>query len=156
MVRLNKLTRGLEAEVLVKLESFNPLSSVKDRIGVAMIEEGEKQEKIEEGTVLVEPTSGNTGIALAFVAAARGYRLILTMPETMSMERRKLLAVFGAEIVLTPGADGMKGAISKATELVKQIPNAVSLEQFEILQTRKYIEKLLLKRSGRTLGVKWA
>ena len=131
LVRLNKLTKGLDAEVLVKLESFNPVSSVKDRIGVALIEEGEKQGKIKEGTVLVEPTSGNTGIALAFVAAAKGYRLILTMPDTMSIERRKLLAVFGAEIVLTPGADGMKGAVAKAEELVKEIPNAISPQQFE-------------------------
>lgn len=131
LVRLNKLTEGLDAEVLVKIESFNPVSSVKDRIGVALIEEGEKQGKIKEGTVLVEPTSGNTGIALAFVAAAKGYRLILTMPDTMSIERRKLLAVFGAEIVLTPGADGMKGAVAKAKELVEEIPNAVSPQQFE-------------------------
>ena len=131
LVRLNKLTKGLDAEVLVKLESFNPVSSVKDRIGVALIEEGEKQGKIKEGTVLVEPTSGNTGIALAFVAAAKGYRLILTMPDTMSIERRKLLAVFGAEIVLTPGANGMKGAVAKAAELVKEIPNAISPQQFE-------------------------
>jgi cysteine synthase len=131
LVRLNKLTEGLDAEVLVKIESFNPVSSVKDRIGVALIEEGEKQGKIKEGTVLVEPTSGNTGIALAFVAAAKGYRLILTMPNTMSIERRKLLAVFGAEIVLTPGADGMKGAVAKAKELVEEIPNAVSPQQFE-------------------------
>lgn len=131
LVRLNKLTEGLDAEVLVKLESFNPVSSVKDRIGVALIEEGEKQGKIKEGTVLVEPTSGNTGIALAFVAAAKGYRLILTMPDTMSIERRKLLAVFGAEIVLTPGANGMKGAVAKAAELVKEIPNAISPQQFE-------------------------
>lgn len=131
LVRLNKLTEGLDAEVLVKLESFNPVSSVKDRIGVALIEEGEKQGKIKEGTVLVEPTSGNTGIALAFVAAAKGYRLILTMPDTMSIERRKLLAVFGAEIVLTPGANGMKGAVAKAAELVEEIPNAISPQQFE-------------------------
>ena len=131
LVRLNKLTEGLDAEVLVKIESFNPVSSVKDRIGVALIEEGERQGKIKEGTVLVEPTSGNTGIALAFVAAAKGYRLILTMPDTMSIERRKLLAVFGAEIVLTPGADGMKGAVAKAKELVEEIPNAVSPQQFE-------------------------
>jgi cysteine synthase A len=131
LVRLNKLTEGLDAEVLVKVESFNPVSSVKDRIGVALIEEGEKQGKIKEGTVLVEPTSGNTGIALAFVAAAKGYRLILTMPDTMSLERRKLLAVFGAEIVLTPGSEGMKGAVAKAAELVKEIPNAVSPQQFE-------------------------
>ena len=131
IVRLNKLTESLEAEVLVKIESFNPISSVKDRVGVSLIEEGEKRGLIKEGSVLVEPTSGNTGIALGFAAAARGYRLILTMPETMSIERRKLLAVFGAEIVLTPGSDGMAGAIKKAEELVNEIPNAVMPQQFK-------------------------
>ncbi|MDO9045488.1 MAG: cysteine synthase A [Methanobacteriaceae archaeon] len=131
LVRLNRLTEGLKADVVVKLESFNPISSVKDRIGVALIEYGEEQGLIKEGSVLIEPTSGNTGIALGFVAAARGYRLILTMPDTMSLERRKLLAVFGAEIVLTPGADGMPGAIAKAEELASQIPNAVMPQQFK-------------------------
>ncbi len=131
LVRLNKLTEGLNAEVVAKLESFNPLSSVKDRIGVSLIEAGEEAGVIKEGTVLVEPTSGNTGIALAFVAAAKGYKLILTMPDTMSLERRKLLATFGAEIVLTPGANGMPGAIAKADELVKEIPNAVQPQQFK-------------------------
>ncbi len=131
LVRLNKLTEGLKADVVVKLESFNPISSVKDRIGVALIEYGEEQGLIKEGSVLIEPTSGNTGIALGFVAAAKGYKLILTMPDTMSLERRKLLAVFGAEIVLTPGAEGMPGAIAKAEQLAHEIPNAVLPQQFK-------------------------
>jgi cysteine synthase A len=137
LVRLNKLTEGSKAEVVVKLESFNPLSSVKDRIGVAMIEAGEEAGIIKEGTILVEPTSGNTGIALAFVAATKGYRLILTMPDTMSIERRKLLALLGAEIVLTPGANGMKGAVAKAEELVAEIPGAVVPQQFKNLANPK-------------------
>ena len=124
LVRLNKLTEGLEADVLVKIESFNPVSSVKDRIAVALIEEAEKEGKIDKDTVIIEPTSGNTGIGLSFVAAAKGYKLILTMPETMSIERRKLLAVFGAEIVLTPGSEGMGGAIAKAAELAENTPNS--------------------------------
>lgn len=131
IVRLNRLTTGLKTNVLVKVESFNPISSVKDRVGVALIEYGEQQGLIKKGSVLIEPTSGNTGIALGFVAAAKGYRLILTMPDTMSLERRKLLAVFGAEIVLTPGADGMPGAIAKAQELAEEIPNAVIPQQFK-------------------------
>ena len=131
LVRLNKLPEGYKAEVVVKLESFNPLSSVKDRVGVAMIEAGEKAGTINKDTILIEPTSGNTGIALAFVAAARGYKLILTLPDTMSIERRKLLTLLGAEIVLTPGKKGMKGAISKAEELVAKIPGAVMPQQFK-------------------------
>ncbi len=130
LVKLNRITEGLEATILVKLESFNPLSSVKDRIGVAMIEDAEKRGVLNKNTTIIEPTSGNTGVALAFVAAAKGYKLILTMPDTMSIERRQLLAIFGARLVLTPGAEGMKGAIKKSEELVKEIPNTIILQQF--------------------------
>jgi cysteine synthase A len=129
IVKINKLNEG-GATVYAKLESFNPLSSVKDRIALALIEAGEKDGKIKKGTVLVEPTSGNTGIGLAFVAAVKGYRIILTMPETMSIERRKLLKALGAELELTEGAKGMKGAIAKAEELVATIPNAYMPQQF--------------------------
>ncbi len=134
IVRLDKLAKekGVKANLLAKLEFFNPIASVKDRIGVAMIDALEKAGKIEPGkTILIEPTSGNTGIALAFVAAQKGYRLILTMPETMSIERRKLLALLGAELVLTPGPLGMKGAIAKANELLEEYPNAIIPQQFE-------------------------
>jgi cysteine synthase len=131
LIRLNRLAEGLKATVAVKLESRNPLGSVKDRIGVAMIEAAEKSGELKPGAIIVEPTSGNTGIALAFTAAAKGYKLILTMPETMSIERRKLLAALGAELILTPGTEGMPGAIKKAEALVGTLPNAYMPQQFD-------------------------
>ncbi len=130
LVRLNRVTAGLEATIALKCEFFNPLGSVKDRIGMAMIEAAERDGKINADTLIVEPTSGNTGIALAFVAAAKGYKILLTMPETMSVERRTLLAMLGAKLVLTPGAEGMKGAIARASEIVANTPNAFMPQQF--------------------------
>jgi cysteine synthase A len=131
LIKLNRVTEGLDATIVLKAEFFNPLGSVKDRIGLAMIEAGEKAGKITKDTVIVEPTSGNTGIALAFVAAAKGYKLILTMPESMSLERRTLLALLGAKLVLTPAAEGMKGAIAKARAILEETPNAFIPQQFE-------------------------
>jgi len=131
LVRLNKVSEGLKAEVVAKLEFFNPLNSVKDRIGKAMIEAAEADGRLQPGGVIVEPTSGNTGIALAFVARAKGYRCILTMPESMSLERRKLLKLLGAELVLTPAELGMKGAIQKAIEITASMDGAVMPQQFE-------------------------
>jgi cysteine synthase A len=131
LVKLNKVTSGVDAIILLKCEFFNPLGSVKDRIGMAMIEDAEKRGVLKKDTVIIEPTSGNTGIALAFVAAAKGYKIILTMPETMSLERRTLLAMLGAKLVLTPGTEGMKGAIARAEQLAKETPNAWIPQQFD-------------------------
>jgi cysteine synthase A len=131
LIRLRRVTEGCQAQVVAKLENFNPLWSVKDRIGVAMIDAGEAEGKITKDTVVVEPTSGNTGIALAFTCAARGYRLMVTMPESMSLERRRLLKALGAEIVLTPASEGMPGAVRKAEEIVKNTPNAFMPQQFK-------------------------
>jgi cysteine synthase A len=133
LVRLNRVTAGLEAEILLKCEFFNPLGSVKDRIGLAMIEDAERRGILTPETTIIEPTSGNTGIALAFVAAAKGYRLILTMPETMSLERRTLLTMLGAKLVLTPGTEGMKGAITRAQQLGEETANSWIPQQFENL-----------------------
>jgi cysteine synthase A len=130
LVKLNKVTAGVPATILLKCEFFNPLGSVKDRIGMSMIEDAEKRGILKKDTIIIEPTSGNTGIALAFVAAAKGYKIILTMPETMSLERRTLLAMLGAKLVLTPGAEGMKGAIARAEALAKETPNSWIPQQF--------------------------
>lgn len=131
LVRLNRIAEGLGATIYGKMESMNPLGSVKDRIGVAMINAAEKEGKLKPGGTIIEPTSGNTGVALAFVSAARGYKLILTMPETMSLERRRLLSILGAEVVLTPGEQGMKGAVEKAEELHASIPGSFMPQQFK-------------------------
>jgi cysteine synthase A len=131
MVRLNRITEGMKANIIAKLESFNPLGSIKDRIGVSMINDAEEKGLLKNNSVIVESTSGNTGIALAFVCAVRGYRLILTMPETMSLERRQLLSILGAELVLTPGDDGMPGALKKAAQLVAENSGYLMLQQFE-------------------------
>ncbi len=130
IVRINKIASGFPGKIYAKAEFFNPLASVKDRVGLAMIENAEISGELKAGSVIVEPTSGNTGIALAFICAARGYRLILTMPETMSSERRALLKIFGAEVVLTPGEKGMKGAIEKAEEIARELPDVIVLQQF--------------------------
>ena len=148
LLRLNRFAAEVEAEVLAKLEAFNPGGSVKDRIGLAMIREAEERGLIDNETVIIEPTSGNTGIALALVAAARGYRLILTMPDTMSLERRKLLSAYGAEIVLTPGARGMKGPIEAAEELAARTSNSFVPSQSRTGRTLLCTEPLLPKRSG--------
>ncbi len=131
LVKLNRIGVGLEATLAAKIESFNPLSSVKDRIGVSMIEDAENKGLIKEDTTIIEPTSGNTGVALAFVCAAKGYRLILTMPDTMSVERRQLLSLFGAKVILTPGQEGMAGAVKKAEELLKSAPDSFMPQQFK-------------------------
>lgn len=131
LVRLKKTGKGLYANIIAKIESFNPLSSIKDRTALSMIEDAEQKGLIKEGGTIIEPTSGNTGIALAFICASRGYRLILTMPETMSIERRQLLQILGADVVLTPGPEGMTGAVNKAQALVKEIQGSITLQQFE-------------------------
>lgn len=155
LVKLKKLTKGLKADVLVKLESFNPGGSVKDRIALNMIKDAEEKGLINQDTTIIEPTSGNTGIGLAFVSAARGYKLILTMPDTMSIERRNLLKAYGAELVLTPGAEGMKGAIKKALELAEQTPNSLFPSNLRTRQTLLFIARQLPKKFGPIRTAKW-
>ena len=150
LVRLSKLADGLDATVVAKLESFNPCGSIKDRIGVSMIEAAEREGRITKDPLIVEPTSGNTGIGLAFVCAAKGYRLILTMPDTMSLERRQLLQALGAEIVLTPGKEGMKGAVKRSEELRDEIKSAVIMSQFTNPATRRFTGKRPQRKSGKT------
>jgi cysteine synthase A len=152
LVRLNKVTKGLEADIIAKLEFFNPLGSVKDRIGVAMIEAAEREGRISPKTLIVEPTSGNTGIALAFVCATKGYRLSLTMPDTMSIERRKLLKHLGAELVLTPGSKGMKGAIAKAEEILAGTKGAYMPNQFKNPANPKIHRKTTAEEIWRDTG----
>ncbi|WP_305791259.1 cysteine synthase A [Methanosphaera sp. WGK6] len=142
LVRLNNLTEGLEAEVLVKVESFNPVSSVKDRVAVSLIEDAEKKGKINKDTTIIEPTSGNTGVALAFAAAAKGYKLKIVLPESFSIERRKLVKIFGADLILTPAADGIPGAIKEAERLNEEIENSIILQQFENQANPEIHEKL--------------
>lgn len=154
LVRLRRVTDGALGIIAAKLENFNPLWSVKDRIGVAMIDTGEREGKIKPGTVIIEATSGNTGIGLAFTCAARGYRLIVTMPETMSLERRRLLKAFGAEIVLTSGDQGMKGAVQKAADLTKEMPNSFAPFSLITLPIRKSTERPPPRKSGETPTVK--